>query len=160
MPDAHSEMSPRVALRYAWYFWAVFMTLPFLLFLYVIFNLNHYETAQRLALAQVWFIASMAYLLVVVPLASFWRSRLFKPYWSGETVAPRKYLLGMVILWLSFEVGGFISLIGCLVSHSLLPNLLPAMVAFGLFMPLWPSGRSMTHHVGNQDDPETYEEPR
>jgi len=46
-------------------------------------------------------------------------------------------------------------------TNSLLPNLLPALVAFMLFLPLWPSGRAMIcSQRGNSDDPETYEEPR
>ena len=66
----------------------------------------------------------------------------------------------MLILWLTIEVGGVMALLGCLVSGSLLPNLLPAMVAFMLFTPFWPSGRAMTNPVGNDDDFEVYEEPR
>jgi hypothetical protein len=102
----------------------------------------------------------MAYLAVAVPAAFFWRSREFKAYWQGHCVSPNRYLRGMLILWLTIEIGGIMALIGCFVSGSLLPNLLPAMVAFMLFTPFWPSGRAMTNPVGNDDDFEVYEEPR
>ena len=74
---------------------------------------------------------------------------------------PKSYLVGMLGVWATIEIGGLASLIGCLVTRSLLPTLLPALVAFMLFVPLWPSGRSMIcSHKGDSDDPETYEEPR
>lgn len=155
-----SHLTAATALRYAWCSWLTFLLLPFFLFLYVVVNLTDETSTRHLASAQVWFVISMAYMATVVPGAIFWRSRLFKPYWQGHTVSPRDYLRGMFLVWLSLEVGGLLSLTGSLVNHSLLPNLLPALVAFMLFTPLWPSGRAMTRRIGNHDDPETYEEPR
>jgi len=59
------------------------------------------------------------------------------------------------------EVGGLLALAGCLVTQSLSPSLLPALVAFILFIPFWPSGRAMTTPCGaGDDDPENYVEPR
>jgi hypothetical protein len=156
----NSHLTAALALRYAWISWLTFLLLPFFLFLYVIVNLTDETSARHLASAQVWFVISMAYMAIVVPGAIFWRSQLFKPYWQGQTVSPRQYLKGMFLVWLSLEIGGLLSLTGCLVNHTLLPNLLPALVAFMLFTPLWPSGRAMTRHIGNEDDPEKYEEPR
>ena len=112
------------------------------------------------AFAHQWFLTCMAFLAVAVPAAFFWRSREFKSYWDGQPVTPSHYLKGMLIVWLTLEVGGLMALAGCLMTGSLLPNLLPAMVAFILFTPFWPSGRAMTHPVGNDDDFEVYEEPR
>jgi hypothetical protein len=67
----------------------------------------------------------------------------------------------MLSVWLMMEVGGLLALVGCLVTQSLLPNLLPALVAFILFIPFWPSGRAMTTPCGaDDDDPENYAEPR
>jgi hypothetical protein len=66
----------------------------------------------------------------------------------------------MTSVWITLEIGGVMGLIGCLLTHSLIPNLLPALVAFMLFTPLWPSGRAMYCHGGSTDDPEIYEEPR
>ena len=89
------------------------------------------------------------------------RSHLFRPYWAGRTVSPRAYLKGTIILWLSLELGGILSMAGCSITHSLLPNLLPAMAAFILFALLWPAGTPMVcPNRGNLDDPERYVEPR
>ena len=110
---------------------------------------------------QTWFITASIYLLIVVPVAFFWRGHVFKAYWSGRPVTPHKYVYGMLSVWLALVIGGIYSLIGCYVEHSLLPNLLPALVAFMFYVTLWPSGRAMVRHtVGATDDPEVYEEPR
>ncbi len=157
---SREELVPEVALRIAWFAWLGFLAVPFVLFLYVCWALMENAEPRDLGAANNWFIASMVYLIVVVPLAIFWRSRIFRSYWSGECVTPKSYLTGMITVWTTIEIGGIFSLVGCLMSQSLLPNLLPAVVAFMLFTPLWPSGRAMVCNSGNTDDPEHYEEPR
>jgi hypothetical protein len=130
------------------------------MFLYVCWRLMDNTEPRDVDAANSWFIASMIYLIVVVPAAIFWRSRLFRSYWTGQCVSPKSYLIGMISVWVTLEIGGIFSLIGCLMTQSMLPNLLPALVAFMLFTPLWPSGRAMICCRGNTDDPEAYEEPR
>ncbi len=155
------SLDRKSALQKAWVSWIAMLSTPFLFFLFVCWSLMADGGAPRdLHRGQTWFIMSMAYMAIAVPLAFFWRSHYFKAYWRGDVVPPRAYLVGMLTLWITMEIGGLLSLVGCLVSHSLLPNLLPALVAFVLFVPLWPSGRAMTNHGGNADDPERYEEPR
>jgi hypothetical protein len=156
------ELVPEMALRYAWCAWLTMLSVPLVMFLYVCWNLMDEQVAKRnLPAANAWFVACVAYMITVVPAAIFWRSWHFKSYWSGECVAPKSYLIGMIGVWVTIEIGGIASLIACLATNSLLPNLLPALVAFMLFLPLWPSGRAMIcSHRGNSDDPETYEEPR
>ena len=61
---------------------------------------------------------------------------------------------------MAIEIGGLIALVGCFLSNSLMPNLLPAVVAFMLYMPFWPSGEAMTRAVGSEDDPEVFRHPR
>ncbi len=68
--------------------------------------------------------------------------------------------MGMFTVWGTLEIGGLLSLTGCLVSRSLLPTLLPALAAFMMFVVLWPSGRAMINSHGGSDDPEKYGEPR
>jgi hypothetical protein len=159
---ASEELNPETALRYAWFSWLGMLVLPFLLFLYVCWSLMDETGGKRdLPAANVWFLACVTYMITVVPASIFWRSWHFRAYWSGDCVAPRSYLIGMLGVWATIEIGGLASLIGCIVTRSLLPTMLPALVAFMLFVPLWPSGRSMIcHHKGDSDDPETYEEPR
>ena len=106
------------------------------------------------------FIGSIAFLVVAAPIAFAVRSRLFRSFWRGEGVNPRKYLTGMLVVWFTFEAGGLLSLTGCLLSNSLLPGLLPALAAFMFFTPLWPNGHAMSRPTGDSDDPEIYHEPR
>ncbi len=75
-------------------------------------------------------------------------------------MAPRQYLKGMYVVWGALEVGGLLSLFGCVMSRSLVPGILPAIAAFVMFVVLWPNGRAMTCAGGASDDPEKYEEPR
>ena len=90
----------------------------------------------------------------------FWQAHLFRSYYSGNPVHPHNYLFGMLLVWMALEFGGLFSLFGCLVYGSLLPNLLPALVAFMFFVASYPTGRSMTGHSGDSQDPEVYQTPR
>jgi hypothetical protein len=127
----------------------------------VAFTLGGAEAGHPHPETRTWFLASSIYLLLAVPASFFWRGHIFKAYWSGKIVPPQKYLFGMLTVWLALEAGGILSLIGCAIDHALLPNLLPALVAFMFYVTLWPSGRAMVRHsVGAAEDPEVYEEAR
>src|SRR5688500_4748457 len=139
------SMTRGQALRLAWVCWLMLLAIPALMFLVVLWQFIDDETTPRdPAMAQRWFLGCMAFLAIFVPASFFLRSREFKGYWSGECVSPASYLKGMLSVWLTMEIGGLLALAGCLVTGSLLPNLLPALVAFILFIPFWPSGRAMT----------------
>src|SRR4051794_22901548 len=87
------------ALQIAWWTWFTLLSIPFILFLAVVWNTMDNDgaaTAGNTSLAQTWFIITMVYMAVGVPAAFFWRSHIFKGYWSGKTVSPRDYLLGMM----------------------------------------------------------------
>ena len=155
-----THLTPGQALKIAWASWIALLALPALLFLAVMWQLLDDDSAGNHLLAQKWFIVSMVYLAIAVPVAFFMRSRDFRDYYQGKVVSAGSYLRGMLTVWFACEIGGVIALVGCLVTRTLLPNLLPALVAFILFTPFWPSGRAMTHPVGNDDDFEIYEEPR
>jgi hypothetical protein len=154
-------MSADAALHAAWWTWFALLSLPFIVFIGTIWRLVYFEDhASDPQLAQKWFVATMAYMAIGVPAAFFWRGRLFRGYWSGQLVSPRDYLVGMITVWAAIELGGLLALTGCLVTGTLLPNLLPALLAFMLFTPLWPNGHSMTRPLINEHDPADYEEPR
>jgi hypothetical protein len=161
-----ASFSPNVqahtAMRAAWVSWLVMLVLPFLYFIYVLWKLMGAEenTGSGIQMSDKWFLATMIYLIIAVPISFFGRSRLFKAYWTGKPVEPKNYLLGMLVMWVTMEIGGLLALTGCLVDHRPLPNLLPALVAFMFFATLWPSGRAMTRTTGNEEDPQLYEEPR
>jgi hypothetical protein len=156
-----SSVAAKSAMRAAWVCWLALLAFPFLVFLYVLWHNESVAVAPvDPSSKSTWFLAAMVYLIVAVPLSFFGRSRLFKAYWSGAPVTPGKYLVGMLTMWVALEVGGIFALIGCLSSHSLLPDLLPALIAFMFFTTLWPSGKAMTRTTGDQEDPQLYEEPR
>jgi hypothetical protein len=155
------ELTPNGALRQAWYWYLSLLFVPFLLFVAVFLIRNYKEGLQApMSIRNAWFIGSIAYMVIAAPIAFVIRSRLFRSYWRGEGVAPRAYLSGMLVVWFTFEIGGIVSLIGCLASNSLTPCLLPALAAFMFFTPLWPNGHAMSKPNGNTDDPEIYAEPR
>jgi hypothetical protein len=160
-----AEMTPGSALRIAWVSYVIFAFLPFFLFVGVIVHAMNSTTpvVDPLAFgstAAKWCIGSLTYLAIGVPCAIFWRSHLFRAYWRGQRVAPSAYLHGMVAVWVALEIGGLLSLVGCLVSDSVMPGLLPAAVAGVLFAPFYPNGRAMVTTQGHSDDPESYQEPR
>jgi hypothetical protein len=149
------------ALRTAWLAYLVMLLLPFPLLavvLYVHFVLH--TASEHANVANRWFLLTMAYLSVAVPAALVYRKHLCSAYYRGELVTPRNYLVAMITVWLSLEVGMILGVVGCGVTESLLPCLFPTALAFGFFMTLWPTGRMMISRVGNQSDAAIYEEPR
>jgi hypothetical protein len=160
MKSPDGGLTTHKAIRIAWVVWLTLLVIPFFLFLYIVWKFADNESAAGSNDGVAWFVLSAIYMLAVVPVSFFWRNLLFQSYWSGHPVHPNKYLSGMVAMWIALVVGGLLSLLGCLYSGAMLPDLLPALVAFMFFVTLWPSGRAMTQRVGNAEDPEVYEEPR
>jgi hypothetical protein len=154
-------LTPSIAIRVAWAAWMFLLVVPFFVFLWTVMMLDRPDNRPPQLLAtDVWFEISLIYLLVVVPVSFFWRGHIFRAYWTGQPVSPWKYLIGTLSVWFALEIGGIFSLFGCFYNHSLLPDLLPALVAFMFFVTLWPSGRAMINHMKDVEDPELYEEPR
>lgn len=154
-------MSVETALRRAWVAWIGMLLFPAVVCVYVIWSVSRGSAPPKSEhSAQVWFVFAMAYMAIAIVGAMFWRSRLFKSYWRGEKVSPGAFLKGSLILWIAIEIGGLLGLIACASTHGLLPNLIPAILAFVLLLIFYPTGRSMTDPVGHHEDPQTYEEPR
>jgi hypothetical protein len=155
------HMSVDTALQVAWGTWFALLAIPFVMFIAVLWHFMLSEGGQaNQDLGEKWFIGVMIYMAFGVPASFFTRSRMFKGYWAGKHVPPRDYLIGMVAIWVALEIGGLAALLGCLISNTALPNLLPALLAFMLFTPLWPSGHSMVRPLKNERDPAHYQEPR
>src|SRR4051812_38521763 len=113
-------LTAAAALRAAWATWITLGTVPMFCFLYLVWRLADTETPSAHADdGEMWFVIASIYLLMVVPVAFFWRSRLFATYWSGRPVRPSKYLFGMVSVWTALVLGGMFSLAGCLKYDSL-----------------------------------------
>lgn len=158
---ARPALTPAIALNYAWKVWLLCLACPYILFLFVVWRIAGTQTdAPDTAWSHRWFLVSSIYLIVAVPSAIFWRSHAFRAYWAGCKVSPRAYLQGTIVMWVALETSGILSLVGCLVTDSLLPNLFPALVSFIIFSSLWPAGAPMVAHSGHLEDPEQYAEPR
>lgn len=153
-------LSPRAAFKTAWRLWTLMLVLPFFVFMAAIAYLMTSTVTARPELSHNWFVFAILWTGVTIPAAFFVRSRLFADYWQGRTVAPGRYLAGMLVVWLAIEVAGLISLAGCFVSGSLLPDLIPALFAFVLYLMLWPTGSAMTSPVGAEDDSSIFRHPR
>ena len=150
-------------MRLAWWAWVIMLATPFFVFMATILYLLSAEAPWVQGpgtLGFTWFVVAVAYMLIVVPASFFWQSRFFRAYYVGNAVQPRAYLRGKLVVWGALEFGGIFSLVGCIVSGSLLPCLIPALVAFMFFVVLWPNGQSMREGMGDTDDPQAYREPR
>lgn len=146
-------------LRRAWAWWLTLLVVPFMLFLTLLLYLSM-SPPKDMAIGRAYFVVSVFWLGAVVPASFFIRARFFRDYWAGGVCKPADYLRGTLSTWIAIEIGGLISLIGCFMSNSLTPNVLPAVVAFILFTPFWPSGEAMTLALGDEDDPEIMRHPR
>jgi hypothetical protein len=150
-----------IALRDAWLAYIFLLMLPFVVLAVVLISHANTATPPRVSHGMSsWFLGTMAYLAVGVPAALFYRRHLSGAYFRGQVVSPRHYLAGMLTVWLTLEIGMIAPLIGCFVTGSFLPDLLPAILAFMFFVVLCPTGKMMTSHVGSSEDPQIYKEPR
>lgn len=154
-------LTPNGAMRQAWTWYICLLLAPFALFLAVVVVLDYRQSLiEPVSLKSAWFLASVALTIIIGPIAFAARSRLFRPYWRGESVNPRDYLRGMLLVWFAFEIGGLFSLVGCLMSNAMAPGIMPAIANFIFFAFLWPNGHAMVRPAGDTDDPEIYQEPR
>lgn len=156
-----NELNAGHTLMVAWITWFVMLTIPFLAFLGVMFH-QIYGEGQVAAESTIrkWFVGSMIFCAVAVPLAFFIQGKVFKGYWKGQPVAPRDYLRGMFVIWLALELSGLVALLGCWMTGTMIPTMLPALVAFMLFVMFWPNGHAMTRPLVSEHDGADYEEPR
>lgn len=149
----------QATLRRAWAWWLVLLVIPFVLFLALLVYLS-FGPPKLPQVGRIFFILSVVWLGAVVPASFFLRARYFRDYWAGGLCKPHDYLRGTLIVWVTVEIGGLLSLMGCFLSNSLMPNIMPAVVAFILFTPFWPSGEAMTMALGAEEDPEIMRHPR
>lgn len=150
------------AFRLAWWSYLVLLVLPFAIFAFVLWRPTDVGSLPKFApVGNSWFLITMGYIALAVPAALFYRRHLFIDYGRGNVFEPRRYLIGMLTIWLALEVGIIAPIIGCFLTRSFLPGLLPAIVGFVFYISLWPNGKTMTsRHPGGNEDPEFYEEPR
>jgi len=162
--NSSTSLTADQAMRLAWRTWMLLLAVPFVLFFWTIWRLIG-STPESTGsadhdLAGMWFLFTLAYLAMAVPAAFFWRNHLFRDYLAGGTISPRQYLEGMMTVWVVLAVGGVIAILGCILTNTLVPNVVPGAVALVLYMLYWPSGRTMSRPLRNEHDPAEYEDPR
>ena len=159
---ASDQWTPQKSMGAAWGVWLALFCLPVLVMVWTMATLDPSENRgdAQTRWSNIWFVGSCIWLGVTIPLSFFVRGRLFKNWQKGETVPPGKYLLGMLVPWVCFEIAGIGAILGIHFTNLVMPCILPAMAAFVVFLTQWPNGHAMTRHVGGTDDGAFYEEPR
>jgi hypothetical protein len=133
-------ISATTALRLARLLWFVFLCAPFLAALWVSSRIPVDRIPISRLAEERWFVAAMLYVVLIAPAAFFWREHIHSHHRPGEIVRPGKYLMGMIGIWLALLSSAILSLAGCVIVESFLPNIIPAFFALMLFLMLWPSG--------------------
>lgn len=144
-----------------WVVWIAYLVIPFFTLIGSVLYLMVADVTVYKSLGQTWFIAMMIWIAVAVPLSFYIRSKsYFQGYWKGKAVTPRQYFRGMLLVWTVIELAGLMSLVGCIVTGELVPNLIPALLAFVVFVTQWPNATAMTENIGNKDDSTVFQHPR
>jgi len=151
-------LSPEMAIRLAWACWSVFLIVPCSFVLWFIWRAGEDQNPLLHSGEEKWFIAAMAYLVLVAPAAFFWREHISSDHRTGKHVSPGTYLVGMIAVWLALLSAGILSLSGCIVIGALVPNVVPAFLSLLLFLMLWPSGKSMMRRVRDRNAPQLHKE--
>ena len=156
-----SKLTPQTALTFGWVAWFALSAAPVLFLVAAIHLSLRARGVQTSSPAAVhWFWGNMLFLAVVVPASFFWRAHLFRSYRRGGLVPPATYLLGMLSIWVPLALAGILAACAAIAVRTMLPNIVPAALALGLFWFTWPTGHAMTLRVGGVDDAELYEEAR
>jgi hypothetical protein len=156
----HRGLTVQKAIRRAWQAYFILLAIPFTLVLGLIWRLT--ENPPRIAhsAGSVWFLVAMAYMAVVIPASFFARERIFRTYWLGNPIAPAKYLVGMICVWLALDSSAMLSIAGSIVTGALMPNLISCVILLLYFLTQWPLGRAMVRSSGDEPDAQGYLEPR
>ena len=161
--DVNKTTRDRVqsAFRAASVAYSVFMVLPPVAFaIALLVQINRAAPPRNPGRVTNWLWLIAVYLMIGFPAALFIRRRLCIAYNRGEAVAPRNYLVGMLTVWLSLEIGMLLPIVGYCVTGVLIPIIPLALVPLVFFITLWPSGDMLVSHSGDSDDAEIYKNPR
>lgn len=156
-----------LALRQAWGIYLVCGVIPPLVMIAMIFFLlltgqNVLGPAVRqesTTWGWAWFIGGMIWIGATLPAAFYVRRGFWAAYYAGGTVRPSNYLKGNLVIWLPLVVGGIVGFVGFALTL-FAGSIFTSMMAFVIFLAMYPNGHAMTRAVGDHDDPGVYEEPK
>ncbi|MBI1369301.1 MAG: hypothetical protein GC162_11695 [Planctomycetes bacterium] len=106
-------------------------------------NENAAKPAMDEATTNLLFYISIGLVVVLIPLAMFMRGQIHKSGWVGDVVTPSKYAAGNIIAFALCEGPAFFSLIVVLLTHSIVPQIVPGGVAVLFLILMFPNGRAM-----------------
>jgi hypothetical protein len=146
-------------LQLAWTTWLVLLATPFVVLPFALhMTPDGRGSGPRPDLAEKWFLIVMVYLLVALPLALVIRGYLFKSFWRGRGVLPRSYFIGMFAVWAVVALAGLTAELVCVATATLVPNILPALLALFIYLMFWPTGTAMEPPATDRN-PEIDQEP-
>ena len=158
-----------IALRTAWAIYFVMAALPPLTMIAAIFFLILWGPGsgvfgpsmirESTGWGWAWLLAGMIWLSATVPLTFWLRRGYWRAYYDGGTVRGANYVKGNVAIWLPLVIAGVMGFVGFAATRYV-ASLFTSVMAFIVFLTLFPNGHAMTRAVGDHDDPGVYEEPR
>jgi hypothetical protein len=137
-------------LEMAWTTWLALLAVPFVVLPFALHMMPGGRgdgSGPRTELADRWFVIVMIYLMVALPASLLVRGLLFGGMGRARNVLPRAYYAGTLVVWLVVVVGGLVAELVCVVTGTLLPNVLPAVLALAVFMTLFPTGSAMEPRI-------------
>lgn len=167
MPGTDLE-EDALALRKAWGYYLLLGVIPplamILMIFYLIFTSGTLALGPRVMVGNltagwIWFIGGMLWIGVTVPVSFYLRRRYWDEYYRGGVVSPSNYIKGNMAIWLPLVVAGVAGFIGFGATRYV-ANLFTSLLAFMIFLTMFPNGHAMTRPIGDHDDPGVYEEPR
>jgi hypothetical protein len=148
--QAGASWTPTTALQLAWTTWLVLLALPFVILPLSLHLLPGSRGSEpKPELAEQWYAVVMVYIAGAVPIALVVRAFMFKAFWRGGVVPAQRYYAGMLLVWSVVLAAGLTAELVCIATATLVPNVLPGMLALFIFLLLWPTGRVMEERRQN-----------
>lgn len=159
--DLKEPFTPQVALRRAWVWYLVYLSLPIVMLVFHGWaRLAGLDPALDPARARTAFIGNLFWVGLSGSAGFLAQEWYFRRYYTGTGVSPRNYLRGKLVAWTLLISGAFIAATLTWLTQALFPHLFALIVVYGFMFTQYPHGRAMTHEHGDKDRAELYAEPK
>jgi len=136
-------MQSKTAWQRAWLSFWVILLVPIVILMFAVSVISDPTNTARDGVSMLFGVLSVAWLAGTLPMAIWIRSYVFRAGWQGEPVDPESYLRGLVTIWTASGFGALLASIGCLVSHTLMPCVLPLGLALMIMCLITPRREAM-----------------
>jgi hypothetical protein len=133
-----SEMPVKRALWLACVFWAIMLVLPVAFLEGLLWWLNQGKPNWIYDETDKWCLIATGLVAIAAGVSIFGRGSFLRDYWRGHPLRPGRYLVAEVVIGVALVIAGGVSLFGFLVSDAYFPNVIPGLVALGLFVVHFP----------------------